>query len=88
MNISKELSTYIALNRWSSFDENINIKRLNFFLSAHSDIDDIDIIKAIYEMLFPNEIETLFISTMFDVYKMEPWIDDDFKRIMIILHLL
>src|SRR5574344_1496499 len=80
MNISKELSTYIALNRWSSFDENINIKRLNLFHSAHSNIDDIDIIKAIYEMLFPNEIETLFISTMFDVYKMEPWIDDDFKK--------
>lgn len=79
MNISSELSSYIVINRWSSLNDAVNVKRINFFLSAHSDMDA-DVLRSIYEILFAGKIEPLFISTMLDTYNMEPWITEDFIK--------
>lgn len=78
MRLSSELASCIAFTRYSSLEEKINIKRINFLLSQQN--IEYDWLKQIYRILFGNtNIQFLFIYTMFDVYKtLEDWMTNEF----------
>lgn len=72
------LSTYIALTRYSSFDEKLNVTRLNLLILTQSpELMTEQTIINIYQTLFDG-VSDLFKSTMFDVYdENEEWIRDN-----------
>lgn len=81
--ITEDLAAYIALSRNSSFDEKINVRRVNFVLVTAdiSIINSPQIIVWVYEALF-SRISPLFESVMLDVLDEEAdWITEDMVTI-------
>lgn len=89
--IPNEIACFIALARFSSLNEAVNIRRVNFIictnLSKEYDMNDefqrdkarTDVIE-IYKRLF-NRLTILFEATMFDVYNIEEsWVTDNISE--------
>ena len=75
--ITDELASYLVLARFSSKDESINVKRMNFILlQQDSNFFDLQTIVRVYEKLF-NKARDLFIHTITDVYNFD---DEMFVR--------
>lgn len=85
--LGSELADYMALARYSSNSESINIRRVNFIICTnlvkdYNMNDEVDRAAAeqmvinIYSKLF-NRLTNLFESTMFDVYNLDDvWVTD------------
>lgn len=74
--LSGELASCIAFTRYSSLDEKVNIKRINFLLSQQC--IEYATMKNLYRILFSNLI-LLFTYTMFDTYQtIEEWMTTEF----------
>lgn len=76
--IPEEFAVHMALSRYSSRKETINVRRLNFVIATTpKDFIDIQRIVNIYETLF-DAVTPIFEGTMFDVFDAtEEWVTED-----------
>ena len=82
LSLPDDVVVYLALAKNSSFDEDVNIKRLNFVIcQAPEAIMTVQTIIYIYERLCTS-LGKLFISTMFDVYNDdEEWVTSNIMEV-------
>lgn len=79
--LSEDLASRIALSRYSSLKEDINVKRVNFIIAtSDKNLMDEQMIVNILCTLFSN-VTPIFTGTMFDRYEEEDWMNEDVMEI-------